>query len=228
MAKAAKRKAADTTDNRKVKKAKTSKSSSSSMRQAPRGFLGARGEAKYVDVANAIYPLNTTGSVTHLNIVPQGTTVSSRVGKNALMTSMQLRGTVACDTTTTVSDAAVYLVWDHNPNKALAAITDILDAASSFALPKRENTSRFKFIKKWRFALTGNITTPQTGKELYDIDDYVRMPSAALTEWTTGDTTGVIGNCVKGALLLVCVGVTAAGTADGNLQFTGRINFKDE
>jgi len=194
-----------------------------------RGFLGAAGDAKYVDTTLAAYALNTTGSVTHVSIVPTGTTVGSRDGKAFRCTSVQVRGNAQADTTTLVGTGAAYLVWDRQPNKALAAVTDILDSASSASLPKRENASRFKILKKWRWAFSGNNTTAGqiNDTSIYDVDDYVRLPSDCVATCTAADTTGVIGNRVTGALLLVTVGDVGAGTADANLNVGVRLNFAD-
>jgi len=198
-------------------------------RQVPRGFVGAAGEAKYFDIAIGVLPLNTTGSVSHLDIIPTGTTVNSRDGRKFKNTSFQIRGVAAADTTTTSANGAMYLVWDRQPNKALAGVTDILDTASSSSFAKRENAQRFKIIKKWRYQFAGNITTAgqQTTATAFDIDDYVRLPEECVAECTTADTTGAIGNRVTGALLLLTIGNTGAGTTDANVSITTRVNFVD-
>lgn len=198
-------------------------------RAPQRGFLGSAGEAKYVDIAATNYPLNTTGSITHLDIVPTGTTVNSRDGRKFKDTAVQFRGHCFADSTTTATSGAMYLVWDHQPNKALASITDVLDSANSNSFSKRENSQRFKIIKKWRWAFSGNTTTAgqQTSNTLIDIDDYVKLPDYCVAECTTADTTGAIGNRVTGALLLITVGSTGAGTADATAFFNTRVNFVD-
>lgn len=197
--------------------------------RAQRGFLGAAGEAKYFDITAGALALNTTGSISHLDIVPTGTTVNSRDGRKFKNTSVQIRGQAQADTTTTVCNGAMYLVWDRQPNKALAAVTDVLDTANSNSFAKRENSQRFKIIKKWRWAFAGNQTTAgqQVSTTNFDIDDYVRLPDDCIAECTTADTTGAIGNRVTGALLLVTVGNTAAGTADANVVIGTRVNFVD-
>jgi len=195
--------------------------------QVIRGFVGAAGDAKYFDTATATYAANTTGSITHLSIVPQGTTVNSRIGKAFRCTSVSVRGRVVADTTTTEALAAAYLVWDYQPNKALAAVTDILDAANANAFPKRENAGRFKIIKKWQYELLGNTTTPATGQEGHAIDDFVKLGSDKNVLCTAADTTGVIGNTIEGALLFVTVGAIAAGTADANFLVGFRLNYQD-
>lgn len=194
----------------------------------PRGFVGARGDAKYLDTAAATYVCNTTGTVTHLNPVPRGDSVNTRNGRAYRCTSINVRGTVASDTTTIFNMYAIYLVWDYQPNKALAAITDVLESASSFAFPKRENNARFKIVKKWVGTNIGNSTTPATGDESIVIDEYIKLPKDANTLLTSADSTGVIGDMLLGALLLVTVGQQAAGTADTNAILGFRLNFTED
>jgi len=191
-----------------------------------RGFLGQAGEAKYFDTANVL-ALNTTGTLNHIDIVPTGTTVNSRDGKNYTITSVQIRGNVVQDTTAATNNVAMYLVWDKQPNKALAAITDILDTSTTLSFIKRENAQRFQIIKKWRYALSGNAGTPTAGMEIYDVDDYIKLPRGLTASCTTADTTGAIGNRVTGALLLVGVGNTASGTTDAVGNINARVNFMD-
>lgn len=185
------------------------------------------GEGKYFDISSGTLALNTTGSISHLDIVPVGSTVNSRDGRKFKNTSFQVRGLATADSTTTYTQGAMYLVWDRQPNKALASITDVLDSVSSISFTKRENVQRFKIIKKWRWVFAGNNATPTTPAIIYDIDDYVRLPAECVAECTTADTTGAIGNRVTGALLLVTVGSAAAGTSDANVTITTRVNFSD-
>lgn len=200
-----------------------------SLRQmVPRGFVGGRGDAKFFDLANAAYVINTTDSLTHLSPVAQGTTVNTREGKAFRCTSINVRGHIAVDTTTILTTYAVYLVWDYQPNKVIATIANIFDTVSSFSFPNRENNERFVIVKKWYGSLSGNSTTPATGGEVVPIDDYVRLPMDANVLYTTADTTGAIGNVIQGALYLVTLGNLAAGTNDANASLGFRLNFTEK
>lgn len=196
--------------------------------QVLRGFVGNMGDAKYIDVAGANYGNNTTGSVTLLNVVPQGDTVNTRDGKAFRCTSINIRGKISVDSAAVVPAYANYLVWDYQPNKALAALTDILESATSTAFPKRENNRRFKIIKKYYGALAGNSTAPATGLEVIPVDDYVILPPDCNTVLTAADTTGVIADMIQGALLWVSVGDAGAGTGDINSTIAFRLNFTEK
>lgn len=200
-----------------------------SMPMVPRGFVGAAAEGQFFDTANAAYACNTTGSITHLDIVPQGTTINTRVGARYRLTSAHLRGYVTADTTTLVAHTAFALVWDFQPNKALPAITDIFDSISPNSFPKRENVRRFKILRYQKNTVIGNANTAgqNTAATAFPVDMYVKLPSWCVAECTTADTTGAIGNRINGALYLVTMGDVVAGTADANLAVGVRVSLKD-
>lgn len=189
----------------------------------------AKREAKYVDVAAANYGNSTTGSITHCSIVPQGTTVNSRDGRACRITSVRIRGHISNGTAATQNHAINYLVWDYQPNKALAAVTDVFDAINAYALPKKENQSRFKILRTWHYILIGDADA-QTAQSnaMHAIDEYVRLPKNCIATYTTSDTTGVIGNCISGALLFITVGNNATGgNLDAVTSVSIRTNFSD-
>lgn len=198
----------------------------------PRGFVGSRGDAKFLDTAITTYAVNTTGSITHISPVPQGTTVNTREGKAFRCTSVNIRGSVFADTAAIQQIYAGYLVWDYQPNKAaISAATTIpliFNAINSTSFPNRENNERFLIVKKYYGNLIGNTTTPATGMESEAIDDYVRLPIDANVLCTTADTTGEIGNTIQGALYWVTMGNQAAGTADGQFNVGFRLNFTEK
>lgn len=203
------------------------------MRQMiPRGFVGSRGDAKFLDTAFAAYQNDTTGTITHLSPVPQGTTVNQREGKAFRCTSINIRGQIQVESTTTTQIYANYLVWDYQPNKAAisaaATIPLIFNTISSVSFPNRENNERFVIIKKWYGTMAGNSVTPATGKEVIPIDEYVRLPQDCNVLCTTADTTGVIGNTIQGALYFVTMGGEAAGTNNSITSVGFRMNFTEK
>ena len=192
-----------------------------------RGFIGPQGENKYIDWATDTYQCDTTGEVFHLDVVPLGNTVNQRDGRKFMPTWVNIRGILSNLPTATQNHCAVILVWDTQPAKVLAALTDLLDTASSESQNKRENASRFKVVRRWDVMLTGKGDASTTPGFSRTFNKYVFLPKGLIAECTPADTTGVIGNRVSGALLLFTVGQTAAGTAAAVLNCTIRVGFKD-
>lgn len=182
-------------------------------------------ESKFVDFAvNAV--ADTTGAVSLIPTIAQGTTVSTRLGRKAVLTSVWIRAVFLANTTSVTNKARFLLVWDRQPNKALAAVTDVLDSANSNSMQKDENRERFKILLDEKCVLIGNTVTP-TSQTAVVYDHYMKLPNYCVQEYTLADTTGVIGDLVTGALLLVTVGNVAAGTAAASVSGNIRTRFAD-
>lgn len=201
---------------------------SDSSSSGPRG-LNRRGvasrETGFVDLASAGYAFSTTGSITLLATVPQGASVSQRVGKKVLYKSLQCRGSYQAGDTGTVADIAYLIVYDKRPTGSLPAITDILVTANSNAFNNDANSGRFKILKRCDDVLTGNNLTPATGNEARDASFYLKLRGLPLTFKAAG--TGAIGDIEEGALYLVTVGAQAAGTTAAGMTAGFRVRYVD-
>lgn len=205
--------------------------------QIPHGFVGMAADAKFIEITTATYPLANdllqgTGvpgdALVYLSLIPQGTTVNSRVGKACKAVSLNIRGAIKSNTTAAIASYHVYLIWDYQPNKALPAITDVLKTQDNNSFNNRTWSARFKFLRKYAGVTIGNSGAPATGQEAYYIDDTVAMPADAYIQYTTGDTTGTIGACTNGALYLLGISdQVSAGTVKPELTAIMRLNFED-
>lgn len=180
----------------------------------------------YVDLAVATYAMNTTGSITMIATVPQGTSVNSRVGKRIRWNSIQIRGYVSSDSTTVQCNGALLLVYDKRPTGSLPAITDILVSVNQNSFNNDDNSGRFKIIRRWDWAFIGNNTTAgqQTDSTVRALNEYVKLKDMCV--YKTG-TTGVIAQIEQGALYAITVGNVAAGTGDANAGIGYRVRFTD-
>lgn len=196
---------------------------SSRLQRAP----GVSGETGYVDLATATYPLDTTGSVTLLNTVPQGAGVSQRVGKKIAMKGLQFRGSMSQNSTATINDVAFIIVYDKRPTGALPAVTDILTAATSFAMNNDTNSGRFTFLKRVDEVMAGNATAAANYTEAMIKSADFYLPLKNLPTVYKAAATGAIGDIEQGALYLVTIGSTAAGTGAAGLSVQSRLRFND-
>lgn len=190
----------------------------------PRPMLRSK-ETGYVDLGTNQYAADTTGTITLLATIAQGTTVNQRVGKKALYRSIQCRGEVQSNAATTVAQAAMILVYDRRPTGALPAITDVLVTITSEALNNDANSGRFKILRRLDYTLIGNTTTPTTGKEAVEIDFWFRLKDLPAVFKAAG--TGAIADIEEGAIYLVTVGNVAAGTAAAAFNVGFRTRFID-
>lgn len=188
-------------------------------------------ELGFVDLASAGYAEDTTGSVTLLNLVAQGTAVTQRVGKKIRMKGLQIRGYNANGSTSIFNDTAWLIVYDKRPTGALPAVTDILVTANSQAMNNDANAGRFAILKRQDRVLLGNgsvtgaVANALTDSFAISEDCYLDLGKREVVYKAAG--TGAIGDIEQGALYLVTVGSTAAGTAAAALQVTFRMRFWD-
>lgn len=181
-------------------------------------------ETGFVDLAAAAYQCDSTGSVTLIATIAQGASVNQRVGKKVLLKSLQMRGTLGSNTTTTIADTAWLVVYDKRPQGALPTVSDILVSASSNAFNNDANSGRFSIVRRSDQVCIGNATTPATGKEAYDVSEYIKLNGRQTVYKAAG--TGAIGDIEEGALYFVTIG-TSVGTAAANINVGFRTRFID-
>jgi len=193
---------------------------SSRLQRAP----GMSRETGYVDVAVASYALDTTGSVTLLNTVAQGAGVTQRVGKKVCLKSLQCRGFVVNNSTATYNDCAVLIIYDKRPTGALPTVSDILVSANATAMNNDANSGRFEVLKRVDFELLGN-STQITEAYAKSADFYLDLKMRP--EIFKAAATGAIGDIEQGAVYLVTVGVSSAGTTAAVATLSFRTRFVD-
>lgn len=181
-------------------------------------------ETGYKDLANANYQCDTTGSITLIATVAQGTSVNQRIGKKLRWKSLQFRGEVQNNGSATITDNAVLIVYDRRPTGSLPAITDILDTANSQSFNNDANSGRFQVLKRMDFHLIGN-TTNLTSRTNASADFYLDLKGLPCEYGSAG--TGAIGDISRGALYLVTVGNMAAGATAAVVNGGFRTRFVD-
>jgi len=184
-------------------------------------------EKGYLDTAAATYALDTTGSVTLINPIPQGAGVTQRVGKKIVMKGLQCRGNLFNNTTALWNDVAFMIVYDKRPTGALPAVTDILVSANNNSMNNDANAGRFSILKRHDCVLLGNTTAAAnlTDMSVVDASWWLDLKSKPVVYKAAG--TGAIGDIEEGALYLVTVGSAVAGTTAAAAQLAFRLRFLD-
>jgi len=196
-------------------------------RMSMRGAGRVSSETGFVDLAGATYALDTTGTVTLLNTVAQGASVSQRVGKKIMLKSLQFRGAMQNGSAAAGNDVAVLIVYDKRPTGALPAITDILTSVAPTAMNNDANSGRFVILKRIDEVLIGNLTAAANYTEaaIKSCDYYLPLGGKPTTYKAAG--TGAIADIEEGALYAVTVGGTAAGASAASVFGSYRLRFKD-
>lgn len=194
--------------------------------QLVRALARSANEPGFVDLAPATYACDTTGSITLIATIPQGSSVNERNGKKALYKSLQFRGVMQSNSATTIADTAYLIVYDKRPTGTLPSITDILNTVSAQSFNNDNNSGRFRILKRHDQVLIGNSTTPTTGQEAQQGDFFLKLNGLPIVFKSAG--TGAIADIEEGALYLVTVGNQAAGTGAAILNGGFRTRFIDQ
>lgn len=177
-------------------------------------------EFKTIDVAPNVVA-DTTGSVTLLNGLIQGTDYTNRIGRKVTLRSIEIKGQNFVTPGTGVDqNQRVLIVHDNDPNGVLPAITDILTAVTPVALRNLNNRTRFNILLDKRFQL--NATAEPTSTRLWKY--YKKMYRQ---EEFNGNNFGDIRDITQGAIYYVSLGNVAPGATAGGSFANVRIRYTD-
>jgi len=191
-------------------------------------FAGRGAEMKFFDTATS-FTIDATGEVPatgQLNLIPQGVTESTRVGRKCVLKSIQGRWDilyVPSSGATAVTTYAIYLVLDKQANGAAAAMTDVFTStAATQALHNLSNSQRFVVLKKWvrKMVSPAGVTTAYNNV-IDHIDWYKRCNIPLEFSSTTGAITELRSNNVF--LMAGANNTDDAITVSGNV----RVRFSD-
>lgn len=182
-------------------------------------------ERKYVDSASYVdFKFNTTGTIQNAAVIPVGSGQGQRVGRQAILRSIRVHGIAFSNTATNITSGRVLLIQDKQPNKALAAITDVLTTNFSLSMPNYENKKRFKTLLSHQCTLSGPSGATAYGNSGCSLSFFKKL-YIPIEYSTVGD--GEIGDIVRNALLLMTTGTDAAGTADATWRAKYRVTYTD-
>lgn len=187
------------------------------------------GELKFFDTSLS-FAADATGEVPatgQLNLIPQGVTESTRVGRLALIKSIQINGLATFVPSTAATAAVVayiYLVMDTQCNGAAAGVTDVLTSTDlSVALPNINNSMRFRILKKFVLPLNapaGATTAYNNVQRPFTLYKRCSIPI------DFSSTTGAITEIRSNNLFLIAGMIGADDTV--SVTGTVRLRFADE
>jgi hypothetical protein len=190
-----------------------------------RGPITPSRELHYTDLTKRTAAMDTTGSVTLLNAIAEGTETNQRLGREASIQDVSVRMNVFLPVGTTAAVPSqlvrAMLVWDNAVNSTQALVTDILTVSSPYGFPLVDNISRFTIIAE-RSVVLGNNVGPSDKTCAYIEFD---VPIRSSTRWN--GTGAPPSNIQNGALYLLTIGETAAGTTAASSSFSSRTTFYD-
>jgi hypothetical protein len=178
-------------------------------------------ELKYFDISSTNYEMDTTGSVTLLNPIAEGNDSNNRNGRQVLIKGVQICGNAFATITTGLQQLGrVILIWDNATNGVLPVITDVLNNAASDAHYNLNNRNRFTILWDHQFQLDVSNATYSRG-ERFSCDVMLN----AIQNYN--NTGGTIANIQSGALVMLTIGLNAAGATAGSSNIATRVLFQE-
>lgn len=175
----------------------------------------ANSEFKWVDYASHADELDTTGTITLVNGVAEGTGADQRVGRVVFNKAYSVLGKVSYEgsATTQSQGVRIALVWDKFPGGDLPTILDIYDSVNAKSFTKLDSRARFTVLKDVTWALSAHNTTSSTlmysgGPTAYLVDFTVNLGDRRTIYSGTGAT---VGSIQTGALYMLTMGDEAQG-----------------
>lgn len=110
-------------------------------------------ELKFLDTSFNQTTVAATGNIvlTSVNLVPQGVTESTRIGRKCTLRAISFRYVVQLKPTTNTNNTddglRVIVYWDKQCNGTAAAVTDILRTADYLSYNNLANKERFRILK---------------------------------------------------------------------------------
>lgn len=189
--------------------------------------------AGFVDTDSSVYSFRTTSTVLkHIGIVPQGASVSSRVGGKIKWKSIQIRGWVEPGGSQAIPVVASFLViYDRYPNGGLPSAGDILSVVSAGGMLNDGNRQRFVIVRRLDYVVgpkTGLAAAePSVMNSVYFVDEYIKLRGLMATYIGTGTSNGQIADMRTGALYVLPVGSTDTSGEVPVATLTIRTRFAD-
>lgn len=189
-------------------------------------------ERKTFDVVPGVAQVNTTGFVQVICVPTLGNDYVNRVGRKITIKSVFIKGYIRTEISlslaaanATSQAARVLLVYDDQPNGALATVTDILNSADPASQLNLNNRDRFRILKEKFFVFDPYLGAAFAGRQIYPIKIFKRLN---LDVTFNGVNGGTIADIQTGALLMVYIGSNAAGVnTDINAYLSSRVRFLD-
>lgn len=190
---------------------------------------GLSSEKKFWDVTKANATPATTGTILNasLNLIPQNTTESGRIGRKVLLKNIYIHGMVILPTTNdenSTSDILRLIFYiDKQANGATATVADILTSTDFRSFRNLSNTERFVILKDKFYDINAmsqaSVTAQTTGDYAYHIKMYKKLDLPVEFSGTTGAITEIKSNNI-GVLAISEGGVCQVG-------YMARIRYTD-
>lgn len=192
----------------------------------PQGSLEVK-SAQYANVSQT--PGALAGTSNHVNAIVQGAGANQRLGNRYRVKAVAVRGQVSRGSSTN-AQVGYYLVWDKQPNQALANADKIftIDAGNGLypynSGLNRGRKHRFQIIAKW-FTTVGD--TQSNLPQMRPVNNYHKLPASCITSCEQGMTSGSVSNIDTGACILIPFSNAATTGTEPHTHLAWEVYFEE-
>ncbi len=183
-----------------------------------------RKELNFFDTAITTAPVETWLPLTSLNLVPQGTAESTRIGRQIFVKSIHIRGLVQLNEDGTGKDECLFrwaLVQDRQANGANPAATDLWELND---LVTHRNLAQ---IKRFSILRTGQMQMNRTGSAGTEaVRSFIlnyRFPAPQPVEFNS--TAGAITEIQSNNFVFMYCRTVLDGTQVMSIDLTSRLRY---
>ena len=182
--------------------------------------------AKTSEEGISVYNVDSTGFIALRFTIPVGAgPLNARIGRELFIRSIQVRGSLEAGTTASVAHARMIVVYDRRPTGILPTYNTVMSAIAPTAFINSANYPRFRILLNKGYAVTGqNALGNRTDQSYFVIDEYVKVKDIISYK---NANTGTIDDIEQGAVYILWVADTAAGTASPIARVAMRMRYDD-
>lgn len=166
------------------------------------------------------------GTPTGINLVPQGTTDVTRIGRKIIIKNIYIQGWVENPTTTDPGNLyKIALVLDKQANGTYPSYSDIYDVNTDLnSYRNLDNSERFQVIKSWKKHLAVNGVAESTGLKYTKSFSQLNLSHRCNIPIIFDSTTGAITEIRSNNLMLIGI---CDSSNDTQLNLRCRIRYTD-
>jgi len=167
------------------------------------------------------------GTTTGLNLIPQGITESTRIGRKCVIKKISIQGYLYTSTADGSDTFRIHLVLDKQANGAYPAYSDIVTASALTGFNNLSNSQRFKILKTWKGPIntTGVTTNFDANTRFYPaVYKKIKYNKKCNIPLEFSSTTGAITELKSNNLIFIAQSVLDDKT---NFVLNTRLRFSD-
>lgn len=165
-----------------------------------------------------------------INGIAGGTTRTTRIGGQVNTTKVQANVVAAPSAAgVALGETRFMLIYDHNPQGAVPAATDILSADSFGAFMNISNSDRFMVLAD-KYIVEENGSNPLTtagALQSIHLSMFRKMPKPGLLQKYLNANGGTIAEITSGAIYLGFCTAPGPAATQAQVQYTTRVRFTD-